>query len=228
MITWASVDLPDPLGPITACTWPLSTSRSTPRRISWPPTAARRPETTSSLTCAPPSAAARERAALHIGSLADARSRDVHDHVAVLDPNLVHGNGLRRRQRLGLAGLEREGAAVLPALDLPFVLPDLAVGERVVLVAAAVVDGIHVVAEAHHAHPDATYLEASGRAGLDFVEPAEARRRRRHAPPPRRTAKRSRSRVASESDGSRSSTSEKNPSTMSRSATSGGTPRLSR
>src|SRR4051794_15421091 len=53
MITWASVDLPEPFGPITAWTWPLSTSRSTPRRISWPPTAARSRETTSLLISRP-------------------------------------------------------------------------------------------------------------------------------------------------------------------------------
>src|SRR3984885_1936953 len=35
MITLASVDLPDPLGPISACTLPFSTSRSRPLRISF-------------------------------------------------------------------------------------------------------------------------------------------------------------------------------------------------
>src|SRR5579872_6082399 len=100
MITWASVDLPEPLGPITAWTWPLSTERSTPRRISWPPTAARNPETTSSLT-----------------------SRHLHHHVAVFDTNVVHRDRLGGGQGLRFSGLEGEGAAVLPALDLPFVLP---------------------------------------------------------------------------------------------------------
>src|SRR5919202_1887659 len=49
MMTWARVDLPDPLGPITACTSPEDTSRSTPRRISWESTPARSPDTTSLL-----------------------------------------------------------------------------------------------------------------------------------------------------------------------------------
>src|ERR687897_76949 len=47
MSTWASVDLPDPLGPITACTSPERTVRSMPRRISLPDTAARSPEISS-------------------------------------------------------------------------------------------------------------------------------------------------------------------------------------
>src|SRR5262245_37840305 len=34
MIALARVDLPEPLGPISACTLPFSTSRSSPRRIS--------------------------------------------------------------------------------------------------------------------------------------------------------------------------------------------------
>src|SRR5947209_17351349 len=97
MMTWARVDLPEPLGPITAWTWPLSTSRSTPRRISWLPTAARNPETTSLLTSAPPSAAARERARAHIGSLADARSRNLNHNVAVFDSSGIDGDRFRRR-----------------------------------------------------------------------------------------------------------------------------------
>src|SRR6185437_10869063 len=36
MIALARVDLPDPFGPISACTLPFSTSRSRPRRISLP------------------------------------------------------------------------------------------------------------------------------------------------------------------------------------------------
>src|SRR5215213_6147015 len=38
MMVFASVDLPEPLGPIRAWTWPRSTLRSTPRRISLPST----------------------------------------------------------------------------------------------------------------------------------------------------------------------------------------------
>src|SRR5437588_3848282 len=229
MITWASVDLPDPFGPMTACTWPLSTSRSTPRNISWPPTAARSPDTTSLLMSAPPSAAARERARCHIGSLADARSLDFDHHVAVLDLHLVDGHGLGGGQRLWLTGLEGEGAAVLPALDLALLLPHLALAERVVLMAAAVVDGVHVVTDANHADAHPAHVEAARRARFDLVQPAQVGGRRRHqAPPPRRTASRSRNRAARAGDGRRSSTSEKKPRTMSRSATSGGTPRLSR
>src|SRR5215207_5583332 len=38
MIVFARVDLPEPLGPIRAWTWPRSTVRSTPRRIFLPST----------------------------------------------------------------------------------------------------------------------------------------------------------------------------------------------
>src|SRR4051794_12250730 len=99
MITWASVDLPEPLGPITAWTWPLSTSRFTPRRISLPPTEARSSDTTSLLT-----------------------SGDLHKDVAVLDLDVVDGHRLGGGQRLRLAGEQGERAAVLPALDLSLLL----------------------------------------------------------------------------------------------------------
>src|SRR5919199_1241541 len=46
-MTCASVLLPEPLGPMTACTSPASTVRSTPRRISRSPTEARRPRISS-------------------------------------------------------------------------------------------------------------------------------------------------------------------------------------
>src|SRR2546422_11113301 len=42
MSVWESVDLPEPLGPITACTSPLLMASVTPFRISLPSTLARR------------------------------------------------------------------------------------------------------------------------------------------------------------------------------------------
>src|SRR2546425_7877889 len=42
MSVWESVDLPDPFGPITACTSPLLMASVTPFRISLPSTLARR------------------------------------------------------------------------------------------------------------------------------------------------------------------------------------------
>ena len=54
MTTAESVLLPAPLGPITTYTSPLDTDRSMPRRISLPPTAARRPRISNVLIAAPP------------------------------------------------------------------------------------------------------------------------------------------------------------------------------
>src|SRR5436190_15869523 len=102
MSTCDSVDLPDPLGPISACTSPDATSRSTPRRICTPPTDA----CTSAIfrTLTPP-------------------SLDGHDHVVAVDPDGVHGDGLGGGEAQRLAGLEREGGTVLGAFDLALVLP---------------------------------------------------------------------------------------------------------
>src|SRR5947209_9735295 len=122
MMTWARVDLPDPFGPMTAWTWPLVTSRSTPRRISLPSTPARSPETTRELIGPPSSPVAPLSGALCclIRSPA-ARSCLAHgdEQVAVLDPDVVDGHRQGGGEGLGLAGGQREGAPVLPAFDLP-------------------------------------------------------------------------------------------------------------
>src|ERR671910_3469465 len=109
MRTCASVDLPDPFGPMTACTSPEWIVRSMPRRISLPETPARRPRISS--TCS-------------VWSLID----DHHDVVA-LDADVVDGYGPGGRQGQGLAALERELAAVLPALDRALLGVDLALGQ---------------------------------------------------------------------------------------------------
>ena len=129
MSTCDSVDLPDPFGPISACTSPDATSRSTPRRISTPATDACRFEIRS-----------------------DAHGH-LHHHVVAVDPHGVDGHRSGRRQGLGLAGRERERRAVLRALDLALVGPDVALGERVVGVRALVADHVPVVAEVHRAEP---------------------------------------------------------------------------
>src|SRR3954451_1014648 len=104
MITWLRVDLPDPFGPITAWTSPDRTVRSMPFRISLPATPARRPVIFSSAI-------------------------DGHLDLAVDDADAVHRHGGGGRQRLGLAGLEGEGAAVLPALDGLVVAQHLALAQ---------------------------------------------------------------------------------------------------
>src|SRR3954471_6620074 len=96
MRTCDSVDFPDPLGPITACTSPERTTRSMPFRMSRPPRPARNPSIRSSLIVA----------------------RDLHDHVAVDHVDRVHGYRLRGGQRLRRTVDKGERAAVLPALDL--------------------------------------------------------------------------------------------------------------
>ena len=155
-----------------------------------------------------------------------------HHHVVAVDPDVVDGHRLGGGQGLRLAGLERERGAVLRALDLALVLPHVALGERVVGVGARVADHVPVVVDAHDAQAVAVDVEARVRC------PA---RRRRPCRPARQAlalaiASRCsifsitlrRSGATSDGSGSRSNTSSKNPSTMSRSASSGGTPRVSR
>src|SRR5690242_12892315 len=127
MITWESVLFPDPLGPMMACTSPERIVRSIPLRISLPVTPARRPLISS--TCS---------------SIADH-----HLGLAVDDAHLVDRHRLRGGQGAGLAVLEGEGAAVLPALELALGAQHLAVGQGDVLVRAAVADGVDVVVYAH-------------------------------------------------------------------------------
>src|SRR4051812_103616 len=145
MITWESVDLPEPLGPMTATTSPPRTVRSIPRRISLPSTPARRPSITRSLI-------------------------DAHHHLAVDDRRLEHRLGPGGRKGVGRAVLERERRAVLPALDLLGVREDLALRQRDVLVGADVADGVHVVVDAHDADPEAVDLGLAGGTGGQFGE----------------------------------------------------------
>ncbi len=89
MITWDRVLLPEPLGPMMACTSPERTVRSIPLRISLPATPARSPRTSS--TCSELR-----------------RSFDHHLHLAVDDARLVHRDRPGGGQRRGLAGLEEK------------------------------------------------------------------------------------------------------------------------
>src|SRR5260221_14263037 len=112
MSTCDRVDLPEPFGPMTACTSPDRTTRSMPWRISLPATLACRSVMTSSAI-------------------------DAHHDPTVLDTDLVRRHCPRGRQRLGLAVDERERAAVLPALERAVVAVHLAFAEGDVGVRAA-------------------------------------------------------------------------------------------
>src|SRR5438445_13716348 len=104
-----------------------------------------------------------------------------------------------------------------------------AVGRPVVGVAAQVPDYQHPGAHAHDAQLVPSDLEPAGLARGDLVEPAEhlvvRHQARLRSSLPAMSARSSRSNGPT---GSRSITSSKKPSTIRRSATSGGTPRLSR
>src|SRR5919106_1516186 len=160
--------------------------------------------------------------------------RDHHHDVAVVDVHLVDRLGFGGRQGERLAGLERELAAVLPALDGPVLGVDLALGQRDVGVRAAVADGVELVADPHDGDAVLADVEAAGLTGCQVVEAAKpllGAGLRRGCSPSRRSnlaAIVERSSGATEVTGARSSTSSKNPLTMSRSASSVATPRLSR
>src|SRR3546814_4588997 len=154
---WDSVGLPEPVGPMMAWTSPERMVRSSPWRISRPATPARRPRI--SRTC------------WRVGS-----DIDGHLYLAVDAACLVHGDGLGGGQGMWLTVAQREGAAVLPALELALLAEHLSLGQRDVLVAAAVVDGVDVVVDAHHRYGDAVDGDLSDAARRHVVERSEARR----------------------------------------------------
>src|SRR5688572_26504571 len=104
---------------MTACTSPLRTTRSTPRRMGVPRTLASRPSITSSLIA---------------GS-------DRDENATTVDGDVVDRNGAGCRQRHRLAVFEAELTAVLPTLERAFLAVDFAFGQRVVGVRARVADG---------------------------------------------------------------------------------------
>src|SRR5690554_1566663 len=99
---------------------------------------------------------------------------DLQVDVAVGDLHVVDGGGLGGGQARGLAGDEREGAAVLPALEGLLRGIDLALGEADVLVGAPVADGVDVVVDAHEGDRHAVDLDATGAVRFELVEPADA------------------------------------------------------
>ena len=120
---------------------------------------------------------------------------------------------------------------MLGALDLALVFPHVAFGERVVGVRALVADRVEVVADAHERDAVAVDVEASGRTRREIVDDA-TRNVSAHYRRTRRCSSLSmtvpRNRCVSALTGRRANTSSKNPSTIRRSASAGGTPRDSR
>src|SRR5690606_25343972 len=137
-------------------------------------------------------------------------------------------------QRARYPGDEAECTRVLGALDLELVAPDVALAERVLAVTARVADGVHVVADAHDGDGHTVDVDPACGARLDLVEPADGCGGHRGSSPllvvpmSSLAATRERSSSARSPAGSWASTSSKNPSTTSRSATPGSIPRLSR
>src|SRR4051812_31572671 len=108
MSTCESVDLPEPFGPMSACTSPERTSRSTPRRISCPATVACRFVILSTLIGRLPTI--REVASLEVVERRQVtqpwgwgRSRGAHDHIGALDADVVDGDRAGGGEALGRA-----------------------------------------------------------------------------------------------------------------------------
>src|ERR1041385_1460919 len=106
MSTCESVDLPLPFGPMSACTSPDETSRSTPCRISRPETPARKPRIVSVLMSGagswnadpPQTWVSVPRTGWRV------RSWQRHQDVGAVDAHRVDGDGLGGGQALRLAG----------------------------------------------------------------------------------------------------------------------------
>src|SRR3990172_3319554 len=131
MITFASVDLPEPFGPMSAWVSPCITVRSIPFRMSLPSTEAVRPRISS---------VAASVTVLHLDQ-----------DVVVLRRHRERVDRRRGRQGPRLPRVQVEGRAVLRALDRLVVNVDLALGEVLVSVRADGVDGTEApVAEVDH------------------------------------------------------------------------------
>src|SRR5918912_1641348 len=109
MRTLASVDFPEPFGPITAWPSPSRTVRSIPFRISLPSPLARRPRISSVAVATAVSAIAHLLVPIVVVV--------VHEDVASLDLRVPDADRLRRRERRRPPGVEVERRAVLRALD---------------------------------------------------------------------------------------------------------------
>src|SRR5436190_11675634 len=120
MISFESVDFPEPFGPISAWIWPCSTVRSIPRRISRPSIAACRSRTS--------------RVAGAVVAFVPLISSHLDQDIVVGYGHGEHVDRLDRRQHDRTPGREVERRSVLRALDRPLVHIDLPLVQVVVLV----------------------------------------------------------------------------------------------
>src|SRR3954447_7744661 len=174
---YASVDLPEPFGPMIACVSPSLMVRSTPFRISLGPLPSL---PVSTVTCRSRISSVDMcislfRLRCRSGSDVVQGGGHVDEHVVAVDLHGVDRDRLGRGKSGGLAGAEVEARTVQPALDLTAL--DVALGQWDRGVRALVVDGVPLVAVADHSHRHPTWaLEQRGQRspGLDVADPAGA------------------------------------------------------
>src|SRR5918999_1415254 len=216
MITPASVDLPDPLGPMRAWTSPWRTARSTPRRISLSSTATLR------------SLISRIAPFVSCDPTSFVSAIDLHLHLVAFDLHVVHGNRHGGRQAPGLAGLQVERRAVSRALDRFEVHVHLSLVEVGVGVGADVAHGPELtLPQVGHGDVPAVHVELTGLPFGDVGGSPYGDQRHDQPTPPRSSSSMAASSPVRTSAGvTRSSTSWKKPVTMRRSAWARGMPRV--
>src|SRR5215212_8012371 len=142
--TFASVDLPEPFGPIIACVSPWRTTRSIPLRIGLSSTDASRPRISS--VAGAVATSARVPPFVCIVSLMAASSLwHLDHHVVALDLHRERLDGLRRGERAGATGVQVERRPVLRALERLVLHVELALVQEVVRVRADRIDDAEAV-----------------------------------------------------------------------------------
>ncbi len=206
MRTWDRVDLPEPLGPMTACTSPEPHHQVD----------AVQDLTTGDL--------GREAFDAQLSSCQSTTT------------NTSSSSILIRYTGVALVAGSVDGSPVSREKQLPCFQHsssrdfgvDLALGQRDVGVGAAVADGVEVVAEAHHGDTGLAQSKRWAVAVGDVADGTEPLERHRACLRSRRPSMAASITGTTPGTGKVSSTSSKKPATISRSATSVGTPRLSR
>src|SRR3954451_888760 len=171
---YASVDLPEPFGPMIACVSPSLMVRSTPFRISLGPLPSL---PVSTVTCRSRISSVDMcislfRLRCRSGSDVVQGGGHVDEHVVAVDLHGVDRDRLGRGKSGGLAGAEVEARTVQPALDLTAL--DVPLGQRDRGVRALVVDGVPLLAVTDHGHGYAATALEDGRDRLPGLQVADA------------------------------------------------------